>query len=593
MWKDSVHEEISFNNFSGGFIYDTRLPYRKEDFFYLDKKNDTMVLMSGVIYNRNKIIEKLATKNLKIKDPELVLFAFYRWDKDFIKEFNGDFSICIYQKKTNTALLYRDHLGIRPLAYSQTKNATWFSSDPMGLCKALYSDRGVNRKYILNLLIKYGLNSSLLLEDHTLLPNNNVKKVLPGHYTCLTSSSILNKKYWCPEKIKEDKQLTYEKVQTEIKSLLLDAITIRCDRRFYASTHLSGGLDSGVVASIARKEFPGQKEFAGFCWTPIEHNNNPNDFDERELVRKTGLHAGINPTFTRIETQDYINSLSGWRHVTDLFYEDKVRKNAQDKNVNLIFSGWGGDEFISFGSLGIDSDLLFKFQWCSFLKKNPLKNPKQVIGVLLYNILLPAFSFRYKTIRKPLACYSKYLSSEIKSKPDTIDDLFNWRSRRELHLRYLYLYHIVERIEDWGIHGCMDGIEYRYPLVDKRIIEFMLRIPSRLLFKNGINRIIMRELSEDLLPEDVRWHVSKNDPVRMDALYELEDKVCEQLMNRIDEYKSNPELDFINFDLLIQDIEDYKKGRIKERPGKIFDILFFLQKTHAFTKDYIDLNPQN
>lgn len=588
MWPGCIYHEVSFGDFNGGFIYDPALPYSSDDFYYEDSQKELMVLISGVIYNSNEIIELLHLKETTISTPKLVLTAFCEWGEDFVKKLNGDFALFLYNKKSNHSFLYRDHMGVRPLAFYKLKDALVFSSDIMGLCKAVKAHARVDFDFTLSLLTKYGLQTTPLSEDNTRLPNNNVRKVLPGHFISISKNEISERKYWKLEDFKEDKKLDFKTAIKEIKLLITDSVKIRCNNHFIASTHLSGGLDSGIVAVLVRNEFKEQKYFPGFSWTTSNAVNGAIEYDERTLVKKLGEHVGIDPVFINLNSNDFINFLSDWRHVTYLLYEDKVREICHAHRINLIFSGWGGDEFISINNIGVDSDLIFKFQWRSFFNKNPINKPKQLIGAILYNVILPAFSLRYYSPKKFIGSYSKYIQLKSGNKPRTINDLYSWRSRREMHLRYFYEYHIPERTEECSILGFRQGVEYRYPLIDKRIIEFILKVPSRLLFKNGYNRFLIREISEGLLPDEIRWHISKNDPVRVQAFHELTDKVCEQLMDEVHEFKVNPELDFINFDLLIKDIEAHRKGLISKRGSESFEILIFLKKLHEFTKTYYD-----
>lgn len=585
-WPGSIHQAVNYGNFAGGFFYDPRLPFKPTDFYWVDQYKELMVLMSGVIFNRIEIIERLSLTSSIISEPELVLAAFNEWGEAFVKELNGDFAIFVYQKNNNKSFLYRDHLGVRPIAYSKINNTTWFSSDGIVLCKALYGEEEIDQQFMLNYLIRHGLQSTNLLESFLLLPNKKAHSIFPGHYIQLTSSGIFDKKYWTPEDIPEDNQLDFETMIREIKSLLDDAVKIRCDNRFVAAAHVSGGLDSCIVASLAKKEFKGQDEFLGFCWSPSGQVNGTFKYDERILVNKLGELTGIKTIFTNIDANDYINFLADWRNGGDLFTEDKVIKSGLINKTTLIFSGWGGDEFISIDSMGIDSDLVFKFQWRSFFRKNSFFRPKHWIGSILLNVILPALSLRYYSTKKPWSFYSKYLTDKFKPKAKTINDLYHWQSRRDIHLRFLNYKHIADRFEHCSNHGFRNGIEYRYPLVDKRIIEFMFKVPSRLLFKNGYYRILLREISEGLVPEEIRWNVSKQDPVRFQTLTELFDNVCIQVMDEVDDFKTNPELNFINFDLLKKDIADFRKGLITQRPSEAFEILMFLKKAAEFTKGY-------
>ena len=585
-WPGSVTTEINYGSFQGGFLYDPRLPYLKEDFIFIDHEKSILVLLSGTIYNQEEIIKRLNQNIRTLRAPELILKAFTAWGKDFVKKLNGDFAIFIYEKKSSAIHLFRDHLGNRTLAFTVVNNTFWFASDALGLCKAIYPHDKIDEAYLDNQLVQTGLGSLPLLADYTLLPNKEVFKVLPAHYVSFADLKTTQAKYWFPEDLHEIKELDFETALKEIKTLVADAVKIRCDKRYTASAHISGGLDSGVVASLARKEYSEQKEFFGFCWTSEKTANGEIDYDERILVKKLAEHIDISPVFVNIKTEDYKKFFSGWRNETDLFYEEKVRAKATQKGVNLILSGWGGDEFLSINNIGIDSDLFFKFQWRSFFRKNPISSPKKLLITLIYNVLLPAVSLRFYSQKKTLSSYSSYIKPGKKEKPRTINDLYFWRSRKDMHLRYLYNYHLTERTEDWTINGCRNGIEYRYPLLDKRIIEFMFKIHSRLLFKNGLSRILIREIGKGMLPREISSTLSKNDPVRIDHLFALKDEVCRELFNEIQDYKSNPAIDFIDLDLLERDIEDFTKGTSDERPSEKFEILLFLKKAHEFSKAY-------
>ena len=97
----------------------------------------------------------------------------------------------------------------------------------------------------------------------------------------------------------------------------------------------------------------------------------------------------------------------------------------------------------------------------------------------MYAIRSYYVSLRHYSPKKYLWRYSKYLDNSLLKKPKTINNLYFWKSRREMHLRLLYDGHLSERTEDWTINGVRSGIEYRYPLLDKRIIEFIMKVPSK------------------------------------------------------------------------------------------------------------------
>lgn len=586
MWSGAVHNPVRWEGFSGGFFTDPDLPYAPEDFFTVSMDYETLVLMSGVIYNDNELISQLAIKEQKIPHPQLVLASFMKWGEKFVTKLNGDFAILIYQRKADQIFLFRDHLGIKPIAYSVINETLWVSSDYYSLCKTLYRNYDIDKEFIRNCYFGFGRLHSIQHYDCSILPNSMVKNVMPGHYIRFINGTVNDEKYWNPESISIDSKIDFEIAKNTLEELVSDAVKIRADKRFLASAHVSGGLDSGIVSTFVRKEYDLQSEFFGFCWSPPDAISEDITFDERKLAALTCKNAGISPVFITIKSQDHLKYLSGWRNTGDSFYEIKVREIAKQKHINLIFSGWGGDEFLSFDNYGIDTDLIFNLQLRSFFKRNSIKSPKKIISTLLYGIILPAFSIRSSSLRKAFTSHSKYLKTSVNSRSKTLNDHFFWRSRRDVHLNLLNDYHITQRLDHWSINGIRSGIEYRYPLLDKRIIEYMLAVPSKVLFKDGVNRILLREIGNGILPDEIRWHVSKNDPVRVKKLYDLLDEVNEQLMDEVERYKANPDFNFIRFDLLEEDILKYRRGESMGRPCEQFTILFFLKMGHEFAQSY-------
>lgn len=587
MWPDCVHHPLSYGGFSGGLFFDKNLPQRIENFVYLNHETETMVLASGVLYNQKEIAKKLVPNNLSIKLAELIYVAFLNQGSHFVNEFNGDFSIFIYQKKDNSFYLYRDHIGILPLYYYVLGEDYYFSSDSLSLGKSM-NQKKIDRDFMINGVISLGLNLTSLLADVFKSPSKNLIRILPGHYIKKNKGELSNCKYWYPEKIKEDKTINYNTLMSSIKPLVDDAVKIRTDKKYNTATHLSGGLDSSYIASKVKEEYNHQKDFFGFCWTPDKNSIEDFEFDEIEMVKRLGKHLKITPVFTNLEVSEYINYLSDWRVSLNELYELKVRENAKLKDVNLIFSGWGGDHFISIYNWGIDSDLFFKMQWRSFLKRNPINKPKSLIAKLLYNVFLPALHLKNFTIVRPLDKYSRFIKKNTQYKVRTIDEISNWRSRKDLHKLYLN-FDISMRTEEWYILGAKMGIEYRYPLLDKRIIEFMFKVPSKALAHNPkFERIILREISIDLLPEEIRWHTSKNDPIRGEALTELQNKVAIELIKEVPDFSNNPDLDFIDFEVLKDDIKSFQNGSQTLLSDEIIYMLLSLKKLHSFTKAYLN-----
>ena len=139
--------------------------------------------------------------------------------------------------------------------------------------------------------------------DYRKTPCQKVKKLLPGHFLHFSERVQRLTDTGTPEKIRIDRTLTHDRMLADLKSLLRDAVKIRCDNRFRAGAHVSSGLDSGIVSALARKEYLNRIPFTGFHGRRMTILPGNVKFDERELV-VSSAHKQISgrffPTWSRL-----------------------------------------------------------------------------------------------------------------------------------------------------------------------------------------------------------------------------------------------------------------------------------------------------
>lgn len=580
-WDGCIYKPLTWKGFSGAVLLSRDLPYQESDHVWLDEQNGILVMMDGTVFNREELCRELSVSGQELKDPKLVCLAFLRWGPSFAERLNGDFAVCIYREKENQVFLFRDHLGIRPLAFSNKGQALYLSTDMMGLCKALFPGEKIDADYMLNQFVWVGY-------DYDILPRREVKKLKPGHYLRADSEGQDIIRYWQPEKIKEDNRLDAARVKAELEELLYDAVAIRADKRFTASAHVSGALDSSVVAALARKEYAKQKDFYGFSWTPLRAAKEDRmPYDERELVKKTCAQNDIQAVFADYGPEDCMGFNADWRSTVHYLAERKTIELARAKKVNLIFSGWGGDEFISINNRGIDADLVRGFDWKYFFKKYPLSRPKKIISVLLFNVFFTRWQRSYGKYRADIAIYP-YIKKALGSNLVPPHKRYRYRSRRDVHLQLLTMGHLDQRTSDWYVKGQHHGIEYRYPLLDKRIVEYMLKVPSRCLVGGNHHRIMLREIAKNILPAEVAYNKSKADPVGNLYFVHIARETLPFLMSNVDVYAANPDLDFVDFELIRKNMPRMVapgRGYVSRDDATIFP---YLKAADDFTKGYYE-----
>ncbi len=567
-----------FGNLDSIWTTSNRLPYIEDSFLWVDENAGVLTFLNGNIYseldNPNPGEKSILTK------AELVYNLFVKQGPDFVNQLNGDFVIIIYESRKDNLYVFRDHLGIIPLSYIVINDSLVYSTDIIQLCRLFQEGNSLNSEFFL---------SEFRFADLTQTPNPKVKKLLPGHYLKFSKGDLEMIKYWKPEKIKTNHKLKKQQVYDHFKYLIEDTIRIRSDKRYKAAAHVSGGLDSSVIAALVRKEYAGQKTFLGYSWSPENFEPVKVEFDERNLVRKTCDMNDIKPVFIDLHLDDYLVRAKNYIRNFGAFAEEKILEHANNEDINLIFSGWGGDEFISKGERGINTDLLLNLNLALFFKKNSIFNPKRFIKTILYDILFPAINLVNLNQARSHKQFTRYLKHPYyKNYLPSVKKFLFYRSRRKLHLGFLYYYHISNRTEFSYIQGFLHGVEYRYPLLDKRIVEYMLTVPTKCLVDGAYSRMILREISKGLVPEEVTWIRKGIDPVYQNSLYRNSLKASKIFVNMLDEYEANSDLYFINFDLLKKDLEIFRENN--KYPEEFIANMVIINSIHEFSICYRSKN---
>ncbi|HSV88843.1 MAG TPA: asparagine synthase-related protein, partial [Bacteroidales bacterium] len=501
-FADSIFFAFGKESFQGGVFLNSHLPESPTDVIHYNEFEQLYVVVSGQIYNCAELGQLLGLKVVP-SNPELICRAFLNWGQDFVKRLNGDFVVVIYSGHQNELLVYRDHLGVQPLAWTQHNGVFYFSSDHLSLCRAIYPGDKIQVNWFLN---------HFLITNRLLTAHHKVNKLAPGHFIRVTGKGVEEQRFWFPEKIRQNNKLSYAQVVSDLHYLVNDAIAIRSNTRYKAGSHLSGGLDSALVAALARIHYGLQEVFPVFSYSPEVMETNDPGKDERDLIREASVYANLHPVFLAFEKSEYFGMLKDYYFNSGSIYEEAVRNRAKEHGVNLLFSGWGGDEFISKSPSGVLSDLFFGLNWKTLLKKLPFKKPKSLLKEILTGVILPAFGLQhpasYKSHKKSL----RYLKMKFcQHDRREIKRAFHFRSLKQWFISVISSHYLAERCEVWYIQGLRQGIAYRFPLLDRRIAEYVMQVPAKHFVRGGVGRSIMREICRQYLPERICGWQSKAD----------------------------------------------------------------------------------
>jgi asparagine synthase (glutamine-hydrolysing) len=487
--------------------------------------NNNIIIYNGEIYNFLEIKEELKKLNYKFNsnsDTEVILKAYDKWGIDCVNKFIGMFVIIIYDKKNEKVFLIRDRAGVKPLYYYFYDGLFMFASELKSFHKNPNFKKEIDRQG-LNLFFKYGY----ILEPFTIF--KFTKKLRSGHYIeyNLINNKINENKYWdvANNYNKERLNISFEDASLEMERLLKSAFQYRTVSDVPVGVFLSGGYDSSIVAAILQKNSAKKiKTFTiGFNEKNINEANYAKDIAnflqtehyEHYCTKKDALE--IFPQLANIYDEPFGDPSS----IPTVLLSNFVRKY-----VTVSLSADGGDEVFA----GY-SKYLTVTKYREVFKGN--KNLKKIISFFLEKIKFKNFNI-FQNIKNFNSKYD-FIEALINNKNpielikilsyiysvDEIKKLFKSENLNEIITNYENTIIDFKKNDDLSNLLAVDfktylsdnilvkvdratmssGLEGREPLLDHRIIEFCSLLPSNFKIKNGITKLLLKDIAYRYVPQ--------------------------------------------------------------------------------------------
>lgn len=211
-----------------------------------------------------------------------------------------------------------------------------------------------------------------------------------------------------------------------------------------------------------------------------------------------------------------------------LLHEAGVQQSAAQRGIDVILSGYGGDEGLSFNGRGVAAMLLRQRRWRDLAGLSAKGGAQGLASGLrwAWRELRGATSAGVtpEKIARSYIHPDFARTAEFLPPPHfPLDD-----PHRALVAQYANQIH-VSRLEHWAQSGATAGITYAYPLLDRRVLEFALRLPPELFWRDGETRWFMRRVVDGVVPALVRDNQSKFELLRVDRVLD----VARELMPRL------------------------------------------------------------
>jgi len=504
-WEGFTDQVETGNNFAIGYCSHPERASKAGIF-----RNEDLLLLADIrIYNDDEL-----RKSFEYESPvEAFAKAFALWGVQCANHINGDFAAVIIDRKKNEVHLIRDATGTRPLTYWLDENRLIFASHQFGIMKSGLVTTSLSEEKLINQIFRFK-------GDYTQTAFLQIFKVIPGYCVSFSPNQKQVVKYWKPEEIKQNKSLTFEAAVIRLRLLIVSATLSRMEPG-KTGVHVSGGLDSTGVASILADHTEDKSQLIGYSWTPKEFQGEFEGVDEKVFIEIFSAEKGIPVKYLRLEEDESAKDAL-LPEFEQMYIEHPTMKKAGADGVKTLFSGWGGDEFVSLSTRGIYNHLFFRFRWLSLMRLILKKGIKSGIIQFRTEVLPLLIPFGLLHTYQPIdwsnlrslksAFIRKHWKSIFFHKRKNI---FGYGNRTWFMLNLLENYHLPERMESWAIHAEQYGFEYKYPLLDKDLLEFWFSIPVEYTYREMVPRLLYREALKDILTEEIRTRKDKGEGLRI------------------------------------------------------------------------------
>lgn len=475
--------------------------------------------------NRTELCDALGiaeSERGRLTDSALILRAYVKWGEACAGKLRGDFAFAIWDGRAQKIYCARDYLGFKPFIYYDAPNLFTFSSDVRGVLGCPGVPVALDASLLAASLVQF---THRVEQSKTFY--RDVVKLPPAHFLVVTRESTRLEKYWSPEDAPSIYFKTDDAYAEQCRVLLEQAVTNATRSNFRVGAHLSGGLDSTAIAVLMARNLRARGETTfGYSWSPPPEEAPMTADDERHFIDEVSAREGITTRYLSYSAEDIaaIYTRDMTRIPTEsIVREEQIQAQAADDGLRVLLSGWGGDDVVSHSGRGYLGALARQGKLGTLHRGIVERIPREfhgprrarAYGGIFYRNVMWALAPDALWLMRP-GSYAARVFDPTFIHPDLYrrqraailemrDPIFRDSAGvRAAQTKRLEGGHLTRRIESWATHGAKRGLVYRYPLLDKRLVEFCLGVPGDQYFAEGRSRALLRRATRGLLPESLR-----------------------------------------------------------------------------------------
>ncbi len=483
---------------------------------FVDNAAGLCLSFNGEIYNYVELRDELIAAGATFRsqsDTEVVLRAYQVWGTDCFARFHGFWALSLYDARRDQVIVSKDRLGKKPLYWAKLGSTVYFASEIKSLLEipAIAAQSSPNPRAVW-LWCSERLRDTT---DETFF--SNVHSLPPGTFAVVDDAFPNNlKRYWhFPQERLTEKDISIPEACTALREALFDAVRIRLRADVPLAVSLSGGMDSSAIVAIATK-------FSEQRLTTFTIKYSDPRYNEEPFARAVAESCGVDYRVMEPPTQDFWRGALPYTYLQEEPYHSPHQQTGlgisaamRDEGIKVCLHGAAGDELFagyppyfeyaqrdswSAGRLG--HFLVNAYNWTES-KTSP---PRRILAAIAAQIGGGRFtsSRRRQSARRKMPPF----------KQQFINEMQEMAAPEHASLTDKLYFDITSGLIPYWLRSgdkkdMAAPLEYRCPLLDHRVVELAMTMPTTYLIRHGWHKWILRKAVEDLLPASVVWRRKK------------------------------------------------------------------------------------
>lgn len=478
--------------------------------------------------NRDELLRFLGldTSDLdSMSDSDLALRGYRAWGTDLAGHLEGEFALAIWSPSRREVYLARDATGRRPLYWSVDSSSVAFGSS----LAALRGLPGVDETADPIWLARYIVGVPAPFGDHC-TAFVGTSRLPPATWALIGPERVSREQYFAFADDSEWEDERDPRWPQAYRATLERCVGDHLRTTATLGMEASGGLDSSTLIALSAKLRPDLRadmHTFGFVRAPKEA--------ELTLAPSLMWQVGANHLLTRWDGPPGVGKAQRREHIDRVLGHPEMSANAssywpiyaeaQRQGVAVLLSGHGGDHAVTSYAWEAINEFAAHRRWGLIAREYPSRPRLRPVRAAQLRLgrdpLLQSWQRAYATKQ---ALWEAWLASVLSNEVAdaviageralaAVSPLTGPDAGRSVNAHAI---HDVTRpgdfarLEEGANIAASFGIEYRWPLFDRRLIQQFLTTPTIWKHGEGLDRYLHRRAVEGLIPDSIRLANTKN-----------------------------------------------------------------------------------